>query len=126
MSRFYLIVAAVSGFLTVALGAFGAHILASQLSPRMMGIWEKAVNYQMFQTAAIAVAAVLALHTSSRWLQYTLRLFTAGTLLFSGSLYCLALTGVTTLGIITPFGGTALLLGWVMFAIHATQLSGKK
>ena len=121
MTRFYPTITAVSGFLVVALGAFGAHILAPQFSPRMMDIWEKAVNYQMFQTAALGFTVVLTLQSSSRWLLYSLRLFSTGTLLFSGSLYLMAITGVNKLGMVTPFGGTALLLGWIMLAIHSLR-----
>ena len=125
MTRFYLSVTAIFGFLTVALGAFGAHILASHLSPKMMEIWENAVNYQMFQTAAIGLTAVLALYSPSKWLQYAARLFTAGTLLFSGSLYLLAVTGIGKLGMVTPFGGVSLLAGWIMLLFHALTMTRK-
>ena len=125
MPRFYLTVTAVYGFLTVALGAFGAHILSTHLSSRMMDVWEKAVNYQMFQTIAIGLTAALALHSPTKWLVYAARLFTAGTLLFSGSLYLLAVTDIGKLGMVTPFGGVSLLVGWVMLLMHSLTMTRK-
>ncbi|MCL6268378.1 DUF423 domain-containing protein [Sansalvadorimonas sp. 2012CJ34-2] len=125
MSRFYLGVTAIFGFLAVALGAFGAHILAASLSPRMMEVWEKAVNYQMFHTIAIGLIAVFALHSPGKFLKYAARLFTAGTLLFSGSLYFLVVTGFSKLGMITPLGGVAFLSGWIMLFVHAMKFTRK-
>src|SRR5689334_1538034 len=112
MDKTFLLIGALAGFLAVAFGAFGAHALRGRLSPEMLVVFETAVRYQMYHALAIlAVGLVLArlggwLFTAAGWL------FTAGIVLFSGSLYALALTGVTTLGAITPLGGLAFLAGW--------------
>ncbi|WP_281646408.1 DUF423 domain-containing protein [Parendozoicomonas sp. Alg238-R29] len=126
MPRFFLIVTALSGFLVVALGAFGAHALGDIFSPYQQSIWNKAVNYQMFHTAALGLVAVLALNSPDRSLLFAGRFFSIGIVLFSGSLYILALTGIRKLGIVTPFGGVAFLLGWFAlfcygFKIHSNE-----
>ena len=126
MGRSFLILTALSGFLVVTLGAFGAHALATSFSAYQLNIWDKAVNYQMFHTAALGLVAVLALHSAhkpSRALQWAGRFFTAGILLFSGSLYVLAITGIRKLGMITPLGGVAFLLGWLTILWHGVQIT---
>src|SRR6059036_425870 len=119
MDRTFLLVGAVLGFLGVALGAFGAHALRSRLSPEMLAVFETGVRYQMYHAFALLVTA-LALARFDGWLLRTAGwLFTAGIVLFSGSLYALALTGVTVMGAITPLGGLAFLAGWACFIIAA-------
>lgn len=109
----YFRLAALLCFLAVALGAFGAHGLKTTLQAHeMVGVWEKAVLYHFIHAVAILV---LALHgTSNRW---PLILFLGGILLFSGSLYTLALTNVRWLGAITPLGGLCFLAGWAWLVI---------
>jgi uncharacterized membrane protein YgdD (TMEM256/DUF423 family) len=115
MPKLWLGSAAVFGFLSVALGAFGAHSLKHFLDDYGRAIWEKAVLYQMFHAMALLAVGVvqhLAKETSfspSGWG------FLAGTVLFSGSLYVLAVTGIKWLGAITPIGGVAFLFGWLYF-----------
>ena len=126
MGRTFLILTALSGFLVVALGAFGAHALADHFNSYQLSIWDKAVNYQMFHTAALGLVAVLALQSSdepSRALQLAGRLFSAGILLFSGSLYVLAITEIRKLGMITPLGGVAFLLGWLTILWHGLRIT---
>ncbi len=116
-TRFYLALAALSGFLVVAMGAFGAHALKDLFSEYQHSIWNKAVLYQMFHSVALFGTVILGLQLSDeaaqRLLRNTARMFTAGIVLFSGSLYLLALTGVGKLGMVTPVGGIAFLIGWL-------------
>ena len=108
------------GFLGVALGAFGAHALRSRLSPEMLAVFETGVRYQMYHTLAILIVAAAIGHIgNARLLAIAGWSFFAGVLLFSGSLYALALTGVATLGAITPVGGLLFLIGWACLAVFA-------
>lgn len=111
-----LTIAAISGLLAVALGAFGAHALKDILSDYGRTIWEKAVLYQMFHTLAIFLLIALKDFVSPGRIDLAGWLFIAGILLFSGSLYLLALTQKSWLGAITPLGGIAFLVGWGLLA----------
>ncbi len=124
-ARLSLIIAAVSGMLVVALGAFAAHALRSQLSERFYDIWQTAVQYQMFHTLALLAVGVLLERQNRLGLRLAAWLFIGGMLLFCGSLYSLALTGLTTLGMITPVGGLLFLAGWLMFALSMFRASKK-
>lgn len=117
MARFWLAAAAVSGFLCVALGAFGAHSLKNLLDQYGKSIWEKAVFYQMFHTAALLTVGLLQHVVKGTSFSFAGWGFLLGTVFFSGSLYLLAVTGVKWLGAITPFGGFAFLLGWFYLAL---------
>ena len=113
MRKTWLVVGAASGFISVAAGAFGAHALRTQLPQDLMEIFETAVRYQMYHVPALLAVGVIALRTPSRAADVAGMAFTVGTVLFSGSLYALALTGQRWLGAVTPFGGLSLLVGWV-------------
>ena len=105
--------AAVSGFLAVALGAFGAHGLKSLLERHAMGaVWEKAVLYHFIHTLMLFLLASREPVRCGPWLSFFI-----GIVLFSGSLYLLALTQVRWLGAITPLGGTSFLVGWAWLII---------
>jgi uncharacterized membrane protein YgdD (TMEM256/DUF423 family) len=120
MDRTFLLIGAVLGFLGVALGAFGAHALRSRLSPEMLAVFETGVRYQMYHAFAVLIVAAAIGHIgNTRLLVIAGWLFFAGILLFSGSLYALALTGVGILGAITPVGGLLFLIGWACLAIFA-------
>lgn len=107
--------AAILGFMGVALGAFGAHALRSRLSAELAATYQTAVLYHLVHAVALFALGVFARATStSPW--PAAPLFTAGILIFSGSLYLLALTGNTKLGAITPIGGLCLLAAWVTAA----------
>ncbi len=121
MARRLLLLAALFGFLTVALGAFGAHALDSRLGAQALGWWAKAVHYQGLHTLALLACGLLGLHAPGRALAVAGWAFALGILLFSGSLYLLAVTGLRWLGAVTPFGGSALLVGWVALGLAARK-----
>ncbi|MEW8005372.1 MAG: DUF423 domain-containing protein [Candidatus Thiodiazotropha endolucinida] len=121
-ARTFLILAAVSGMLLVILGAFSAHALEARLPPDHMIWWQKAVHYQGLHTLALFGVGLFAMHYPGRALSIAGWLFLTGILLFSGSLYVLALTGVRSLGMITPFGGTAFIIGWFALALAAWRI----
>jgi uncharacterized membrane protein YgdD (TMEM256/DUF423 family) len=115
-----LLIGAVLGFLGVVLGAFGAHALKSRLSPEMLAVFETGVRYQMYHTfAVLIVAAGIGRVGNARLLAMAGWFFSAGILLFSGSLYALALTREGILGAITPVGGLLFLIGWACLALFA-------
>ena len=116
MSRQFIPIAALSAFISVAAGAFGAHSLAGLLSPDRLEVFETAARYQMYHALALLVVGWLAAQTPSRALQVAGWLFVIGTLLFSGSLYLLTLSGIRWLGAITPLGGLGFLGGWLALA----------
>jgi uncharacterized membrane protein YgdD (TMEM256/DUF423 family) len=119
MDRTFLFIGSVFGFLGVAFGAFGAHGLRSRLSVEMLTVFETGVRYHMYHTIAVLiVAAAIGHFGSARLLVLAGWLFAGGIVVFSGSLYALALTGVTTLGAITPIGGLLFLAGWVVLATY--------
>ena len=123
MGRLFLIIGSLSGLATVILGAFGAHALESQLSAQQLTWWYKAVNYQGLHSLALLATGLLALIvTPSGALKWAGWLFLVGILLFSGSLYALALSGIRGLGMLTPFGGLAFIAGWAALALAAWRL----
>ncbi|GGE82426.1 DUF423 domain-containing protein [Priestia taiwanensis] len=113
--KLFIILGSAMAFLSVALGAFGAHGLEGKLSERMMNIWQKAVTYQMFHAGGLFVVAfLLDKFPNSSTLVWAGWLMVAGILLFSGSLYVLSTTGIKVLGAITPIGGVAFLAAWIL------------
>ncbi len=119
MERTFLALGALSAFVSVAAGAIGAHALRTRLAPDLLAVFETGARYQMFHALALlAVAWAVA-----RWPGAAAAgwLFVAGTVLFSGSLYALALTGARGLGAVTPFGGVAFLAGWLWLAWSALR-----
>ena len=116
MDRFFFIAGSLSAFLAVALGAFAAHGLKNKMPPEMFNIFEVGVRYHMYHALGLLAVA----WASSRWpgTHFTAAgwLFIVGTIIFSGSLYLLSLTGLRWLGAITPIGGLAFLIGWLLLA----------
>lgn len=117
MQKFLLGACALNGFFAVALGAFGAHGLKGYLAPlsdaaKRLEWWQTASQYHLFHALALGVLASWAGPSNDRALQLAGGAMLAGIVLFSGSLYAMTLTGQTRLGIVTPFGGLALLVGW--------------
>jgi len=116
----FLLIGALAGFLGVAAGAFGAHGLRSRLSPEMLAVFETAVRYQMYHVLALLItSAAIGRIGDARLLLVAGWAFVTGIVIFSGSLYALALTGVSMLGAITPIGGVAFLVGWACLAVFA-------
>ena len=123
MHKNFLLIAAILGFLGVALGAFGAHGLRSRLTPEMLAVFEIGVRYQMYHVfGLLAVAAAIGHFGQVKLLTIAGWSFIAGTIIFSGSLYALALTGTGLFGAITPIGGLGLLIGWACLAFFAASL----
>ena len=112
---------AVLAGLAVAAGAFGAHALRTTLSATQLASYETAVRYQMYHALALLLTARSPTHSSPRLLRAAAVLFLSGIVLFSGSLYVLAVTDRRWLGAITPFGGAAFLAGWACFAAGSLQ-----
>ena len=112
-----LAIASLAMLLAVALGAFGAHALKSRLTPEMTVTWQTAVQYHAWHSLALFGVGLLMLHWPERAdLGIASWLLLAGIVLFSGSLYALALSGVRGLGAVTPIGGIAFLAGWAVLA----------
>ena len=121
MTRIFMCLAAILGGLSVASGAFATHALREKLSERSLEIFETAARYQMYHALALLLVALLLIHAelSQSTLVATGWLFIVGTVIFSGSLYTLSLTGVKSLGAIAPLGGAAFIAGWGALAISA-------
>lgn len=121
MLRTFLLLGAVNAFLAVALGAFGAHALRARLPAALLAVYQTGVQYHLVHALGLLLVALLAdrlagagaLVAASGWL------LAAGIVLFSGSLYALAITGVRVLGAITPLGGVCFLVGWALLAAAA-------
>jgi uncharacterized membrane protein YgdD (TMEM256/DUF423 family) len=120
--RTFFLIGALAGFIGVALGAFGAHGLRSRLSSEMLAVFETGVRYQMYHALALLLTAAAMARIDGWWVMTAGWCFVAGIVLFSGSLYALALTGVTTFGAVTPVGGLAFLAGWACLVIAAAAL----
>jgi uncharacterized membrane protein YgdD (TMEM256/DUF423 family) len=118
--RFFGIIGSLSLFLSVALGAFGAHALRDQLSDRMREVFETAVRYQLIHSITILIAGILV--DRGVFFQYAGWLYIVGIILFSGSLYLLAVTNIRTLGMITPLGGLAFLAGHLLLLLAFWRL----
>ena len=102
----------------VALGAFGAHALKARLTPDALALWQTGVNYHAWHALGLLATATLMLHFADRrTLRYAAGLFAAGIVLFSGSLYALALGAPRAFGAVTPLGGVAFIAGWIALAL---------
>lgn len=118
MQARFMLFAAVAGFLGVAMGAFGAHGLKNVLSEHYLDIYKTAVSYQMWHALLLALIAILPRQKYLTWAGWAL---VTGIVLFSGSLYLLAILNLSWLGMITPLGGLAFLLAWGLLAYAAFQ-----
>jgi len=121
-----IIVAGISGLLAVALGAFGAHGLKGIISPEMLEVYKTGVQYQFYHTFALLIVGILMNFSQSKALTWSACLFITGIVLFSGSLYILAITGVKALGLITPFGGITWIAAWLLMIVHFSRLNTSK
>jgi uncharacterized membrane protein YgdD (TMEM256/DUF423 family) len=122
MDRTFLLLGATAGLLAVAFGAFGAHALRTRISPDRLEVFETGVRYQMYHALALLFIALGLARVDGWAMRGAGWLFVAGIVLFSGSLYILALSGVRRLGAVTPIGGLAFLIGWGLLAYAAIVL----
>ncbi len=121
MERLFFSAGAISAFLAVGAGAFGAHALRARLDPAMLAIFETGARYKMYHALGLMAVAWAVTRWPGPWAGRAGWLFIVGTVVFSGSLYALALTGIRWLGAITPLGGLAFLAGWLCLALAARQ-----
>jgi uncharacterized membrane protein YgdD (TMEM256/DUF423 family) len=119
MERVFFVLGAVSGGLAVGLGAFAAHGLRSRVTAEALAAFETGARYHMYHALALLAVAWAVTRWPGPWVTTAGWLFVAGTVLFSGSLYLLATTGVRALGAITPVGGLAFILGWLALVLAA-------
>jgi len=125
MAKLFITLASLSGMLAVIFGAFGAHGLRNRLDDYLMGVFETAVQYHFYHALALLAVGVIALsQPQTVMLKSAGWLFLIGTLVFSGSLYILALTGLKWLGAVTPLGGLAFIAGWACLAAAGWKLLG--
>lgn len=120
--KIWLVAGAISGFLSVALGAFAAHGLQSRVGPAEIAVFETGARYQMYHALALLAVAWVAMQGSGTFATVAGWAFIIGTILFSGTLYYLGLTGSRALVMVTPVGGLAFLLGWAALAAAALSL----
>lgn len=120
MLNTFVVIGAINAFLTVALGAFGAHGLKGKITEDMLTVYQTGVQYHMFHSLGLIAVGILggklASTTMVAWSGWALLV---GIILFSGSLYALSLSGIRVLGAITPIGGVSFLVGWALLAIAA-------
>lgn len=119
--RALIAVAAINMFIAVAAGAFGAHGLKNILSPELLAVWHTAVTYQMVHALGLFAIALLMPRIDSALLPWAGMLMLTGIVIFSGSLYVLSLTGIRIIGAVTPVGGVAFLLAWILVAVAACR-----
>lgn len=117
MDRLFFGVGALSALICVAAGAFGAHALRARLTPELLAVFETAARYQMYHALALFAVAWAVTRWPGLLPVWAGWLFVAGTVLFSGSLYILALTGIRWWGAVTPLGGVAFLAGWICLGL---------
>ncbi|HRF59372.1 MAG TPA: DUF423 domain-containing protein [Fimbriimonadaceae bacterium] len=116
-----LLFGALNGFLAVALGAFGAHALKPRISEAKLALFQTGTHYHLLHAVAILVVAMMAPRIAAGFATWSARCFFWGILLFSGSLYVMAVTQMTTFAAVTPFGGVCFLAGWLILAIAAVK-----
>ncbi|MDI7186212.1 DUF423 domain-containing protein [Leptospira santarosai] len=117
--RTIFILSSLSGFLGVALGAFGAHALKPILTPELLAIYETGNRYHLIHSIPPLILAITGYVNNSRLVWFSSILFLTGILVFSGSLYVLAIVGIRILGAITPIGGIAFLVAWGLLAFYS-------
>jgi len=127
MAKTFIVIGALAGFLAVVLSAFGAHALRSQVDASLLAAFNTGAQYQMYHALALLMVGMLAyLFPAQKLLRWSGGFFIAGMILFSGSLYVLALTHIKWFGPVTPIGGTAFMMGWLLLAFAATKFKAVK
>jgi uncharacterized membrane protein YgdD (TMEM256/DUF423 family) len=124
-ARLFLLLGGANAMLVVVLGAFGAHALKARLSSDMMAIYHTGIQYHLFHAFGLLVIGLVAAWLpASAYLKWAGWLMSAGIVLFSGSLYLLSLSGQRWLGAVTPFGGVAFIVAWILFCIAVVRTAG--
>ena len=121
LGRVWIAVGAFLGLLAVLAGALGAHALRGTLEPDDLRTFETAVRFQMYHALALLASGLMALRWNSTWVSLAGWLFVVGVVLFSGSLYALAATGIGAFGAIAPLGGVSLMAGWAVLVVGALR-----
>lgn len=122
MGRWFVVLGGLNGALAVALGAFGAHGLKARLAVDALAVYQTGVQYHFYHALGLVLVGLALLHLAdSVLLRWAAWLMLAGIVLFSGSLYALSLSGLRWLGAVTPFGGLAFILAWILFAVGAAR-----
>ena len=116
-NRTILISGAIFMALGVLLGAFGAHALKTRLTPEMMQIYQIGVEYQFYHAMGLLFTGIIGFQINSKWVSRSAIFLGIGIILFSGSLYLIALSGIKAIGAITPIGGLLFIAGWISLAI---------
>jgi uncharacterized membrane protein YgdD (TMEM256/DUF423 family) len=122
-NRNILLAGAIFMALGVLLGAFGAHALKKILSSEMLAVYQTGVEYQFYHALGLLLVGLTGFQIESKWIRWSGILLVAGIILFSGSLYVLALSGIKGFGAITPIGGISFVAGWVCLAVAAIKSS---
>ncbi len=123
-ARLFLALGTINAALAVTLGAFGAHALKSRVTPEMLAVYHTASQYHFYHAVGLVLVGVIAMHTPDvPFLRLAGWLMTAGIILFSGSLYLLAVSGSRWLGAITPLGGVAFIAAWLLLALGILRTS---
>ncbi len=118
MAKFYLALGCINAMLVVIIGAFGAHSLKARITVENMAIFQTGVQYHFYHAVGLILVGLIAWHIpTSPYLRWSAWLMIMGIILFSGSLYTLSITNIRWLGMITPFGGVAFILAWLMLTI---------
>ena len=117
----FITLGAATAFFAVMFGAFGAHALKASLSPHFLAIYHTATDYQMWHAISLLLIGILHQQKPSRLLRWAGWFMFAGIIIFSGSLYALSLSGIKILGAITPIGGVALLIAWLLLAYNSIK-----
>ena len=121
MQKRFLLLGAISAFAGVAAGSLGAHVLEAHLPTEALAVYETAVRYQLIHAISLLFIGLAADRWPGAGWGWAGGMFVAGTVLFSGSLYALALTGVRALGVVTPVGGVCFLVGWALAILSGTR-----
>jgi len=120
--KIYIIIGALLSAIGIALGAFGSHSIKTKLNPQELVIYDIATRYLMYHAIGILSLGILAYNVPESVVEIPIIIMLIGIVLFSGSLYLISIKGYTKLGIITPLGGTAFIVSWVLLAINIFRL----
>jgi uncharacterized membrane protein YgdD (TMEM256/DUF423 family) len=123
-AKFFLLLGGINAALVVMLGAFGAHALKARLSVEMMAVYQTGIHYHLFHALGLLVIGLVATQIpAATYLRWSGWLMLAGIILFSGSLYILSISGLRWLGAMTPIGGAAFIVAWLLFVIAVSKAS---